>query len=118
MLDACAKKNVYLDQIFILKEIFYTVHVYIEESIAKEWQDWMIRVHIPDVMRTRCFDGSQISALIEPEKGGYKGFQIQYNTTSDRFATYQLDFAARLQKEHTEKYAGRFIASRFITEKI
>ncbi len=97
------------------KTIIYTVHIYIEEAIAQEWQDWMIRVHIPDVMRTRCFDGSQISALVDPVKEGYQGFQIQYNTSSARFSDYQAHFAARLQKEHTEKYEGKFLASRFIT---
>lgn len=98
--------------------IFYTVHIYIECAIAQEWQDWMIRVHIPDVMRTRCFDGSQITALVEPIKEGYQGFQIQYNTTSQRFLAYQTNFAARLQKKHEEKYEGRFSASRFITKNI
>ncbi len=97
------------------KTIIYTVHIYIEEAIAKEWQDWMIRVHIPDVMRTRCFDGSQIKSLIEPVKQGFLGFQIEYNTTPERFEDYQANFAARLQKMHTEKYEGKFIASRFIT---
>ena len=96
----------------------YTVHIYIETSIAKEWTEWMICTHIPDVMRTRCFDGSQISALLEPRKEGYHGFQIQYNTTPERFADYQSNFAARLQKEHTDRYQGRFLASRFITEEL
>jgi len=99
-----------------LVKIIYTVHIYIEETVSKEWQDWMIRVHIPDVMRTRCFDGNQISSLVEPVMEGYKGFQIQYNTSPDRFSGYQSDFAERLQKEHTEKYQGKFFASRFITE--
>ncbi len=96
----------------------YTVHIYIEESIAQEWLDWMMRVHIPDVMRTRCFDGSQINALVEPHKEGYKGFQIQYNTTRERFATYQSDFAERLQQEHTNRYHGRFLALRFVLESL
>ncbi len=96
--------------------ITYSVHIFIQESIADNWQDWMIRVHIPDVMRTRCFDGSQLSALIEPSKEGYRGFQIQYYTTPGRFAVYQADFAARLQKEHAEKYVGKFMASRFVTK--
>ncbi len=95
--------------------IIYTVHIYIHDAIAQEWQDWMIRVHIPDVMRTRCFDGSQMSSLLEPIQKDYQGFQIQYNTTTERFAEYQANFAARLQKEHTEKYEGKFIAFRFIT---
>lgn len=94
--------------------ILYTVHIYIKEEVAKDWYEWMIQSHIPDVMRTRCFDGSQIHPIIDPIKSGYKGFQIQYNTSTEKLVEYQTTFAKDLQKDHTQRYQGHFSASRFI----
>ena len=98
--------------------MLYSVHIYIENSFAKDWYEWMLGVHIPDVMRTRCFVGTKFSELIEPAKAGYQGYIIQYNTTEERLAEYQSNFAATLQAEHTARYEGHFLAERFISKNL
>ncbi len=95
--------------------LYYVVHVYIEEAVATRWLDWMTSVHVPDVLRTRCFDSARLSQLLEPVRPGYKAYQVQYVTTSaDRLEEYRQRHAAHLQDEHTQKFAGRFVASRYV----
>jgi hypothetical protein len=40
--------------------ILYNVTVSIDESVEKEWLQWMKEVHIPDVMNTGLFVSSKI----------------------------------------------------------
>ncbi len=96
--------------------LVYSVHIYIKKENATEWIDWMIQTHIPDVMRTKCFNGTQISDILDPQKQGYKGFIIQYNTTEKRLAKYQNEFAAALQADHQKRYNGLYLASRFVSQ--
>ena len=92
--------------------ILYNVTVSIDEMIADEWLDWMRSKHIPDVMATGCFIESRISRVHGEEDGGMT-FAIGYIAPSqDKFDEYQRDHAPSLQKEHGEKYSGRFAAFR------
>ena len=96
--------------------IMYTVSITIEAGIEREWLDWMRRVHVPDVLRTGCFVGSTIYRLVEPKRDE-PTYTIQYQCSSvGEYQRYRDKFAPSLQKEHSDRFSGRFRASRQILE--
>lgn len=96
--------------------ILYNVTVSIDPQIHEEWLNWMITQHIPDVMATQCFVESRILRVHGEEEGGLT-FAISYVSPSqDKLDEYQEKHAPALQREHNEKYSGKFAAFRtFLT---
>lgn len=92
--------------------ILYNVTVSIDESIHAEWLEWMRTEHIPQVMSTGCFIESRIARVHGEEEGGMT-FAIGYIApTQEDYDRYVSTFASDLQKDHSEKYAGKFAAFR------
>lgn len=97
--------------------IIYNVTVKIEKAIHEEWLSWMKSVHIPKVMATRCFEKYQICKLLHNEEDGGITYAFQYycNSMND-LQHYNINYAAGLQKEHTDRYKNRYVAFRTLME--
>ena len=97
--------------------IVYNVTVNIEDDVHDEWLKWMKEKHIPDVMKTGCFMESRICKLIVNEENGTRSYSIQYTCNSMKeYDRYQKEHASCLQKEHSERYASKFVAFRTLME--
>ncbi len=96
--------------------ILYNVTVSIDPAVSEDWLDWMRKQHIPDVMATGCFIESRISRVHGEEDGGMT-FAITYlSPDQQKLNEYREVHAPRLQKDHSERYEGRFAAFRtFLT---
>ena len=96
--------------------ILYNITVSIDEAVHIEWLHWMKTVHIPDVMKTGKFLDNKICKILAEEQGGLS-YSIQY--LAKDMATYE-DYlehdAPSLQKEHTDKYQGKFAAFRTLLQ--
>ena len=98
--------------------IIYSVTVAIEDSVEQDWLDWMKRVHVPDVVGTGCFSECRIHKVLE-SGGGEQSYVLQYRCRSlEEYHRYRDNFAAALQKDHTDRFAGRFRASRQLLEEL
>ena len=98
--------------------IIYSVTVTIEPAIEREWLDWMRRTHVPDVLRTGCFTGATIYKMFEATTDE-QTYVIQYQCSAmAEYHRYRDDFAAAVQKEHSDRFSGRFRASRQILEEV
>ena len=87
-----------------------------DESKEKEWLDWMIQTHIPDVLNTGKFIENKICKIHAEEQGG-KSYSIQYLAKNwDDYNDYLANYAAPLQKDHHEKYQGHYAAFRTVLE--
>lgn len=96
--------------------ILYNVTVNIDHEVKAEWFEWMNSHHIPDVMATGLFEECRFTKVIAEDDGG-ETYSIQYLCPNmESFMTYQNEHASRLQKEHTEKYQGKFAAFRTMLE--
>ena len=93
----------------------YNVTVTLEESIRDEWLAWMKEIHIPDVMRTGIFTESKICKLVTEEPEFTYAVQYMFRSMED-LRKYRDEFAPNLQKEHSEKFKGKFVAFRTILE--
>lgn len=96
--------------------IIYNVTVSIDDDVHEEWLNWMQEVHIPDVMETGMFLESRISKILAEEEGG-KAYSIMYLCKDhETLEQYQETHAPRLQADHTNRYAGKFVAFRTLLE--
>jgi hypothetical protein len=97
--------------------IIYSVSLRVDPAIAQEWLDWMRAVHIPAVLATGCFRGCTVGRVLEPPAGKREAFIIEYDAASgERLREYRERHASALQRAHTDRYAGRFEASRTVRE--
>jgi len=92
--------------------ILYNVTVSIDESAEQDWLQWMRSKHIPDVIATGCFLEGRLSRIHAEEQGGLTYAVSYVAPNQDKFEEYQSQHAAALQKEHTDRYSGRFAAFR------
>ncbi len=96
--------------------IIYNVTVNIENDVREEWLQWMKEKHIPDVMQTGFFVENKICKVLVDEEQGTT-YSIQYTCENmERLLEYQEVHAPRLQKEHSDKYANKFVAFRTVLE--
>jgi len=100
--------------------IIYSVTVAIDESIHQEWLDWMKEDHIPKVMETGYFHEYRMMRVISHQNQDQDiSYNIQYECESmAKLHQYQVQKAPELQKEHSDKYEGKFAAFRTLLEKV
>ena len=101
-----------------MSKIIYSVTVKIDNEVQDDWLEWMKTVHIPDVMNTGYFLENRICRVIGETDDG-TSYNIQYvcNSMKD-LHEYQVKHAPALQKDHTERYEGRFVAFRTLLDMI
>lgn len=95
--------------------LLYRVNVTLTDpTIDDDWATWMRDIHIPEVMETGCFTSVRMAKQIEPDVDN-PTYAIEYHAAGDEiFARYQRDHAPALQKDHTQRYQGKFQASRTV----
>lgn len=98
--------------------IIYNVTVKIDPEVHEEWFTWMKKKHIPDVLETGLFHDSRMAKVLIDEEDGIT-YSIQYRTDSfEKLDQYQKTAAPALQKEHTNRYEGKFVAFRTLLEEV
>ncbi|MEE2700241.1 MAG: DUF4286 family protein [Bacteroidota bacterium] len=96
--------------------IIYNVTVSIDKAVEVEWLDWMKSTHIPDVINTGLFSQCKVSRVLAEEMGGLT-YTIAYSCKNmEEYNLYKEKHAAKLQEEHSKKFAGKFAAFRTLLE--
>lgn len=94
--------------------IIYNVTVHIDEGAHRAWKEWMLAVHLPDVMATELFLEARFSRILTEVEEGYT-YSIQYLCNDIKtLKKYQQDHAARLQADHEQQFAGQYVAFRTV----
>ncbi|HLC82221.1 MAG TPA: DUF4286 family protein [Bacteroidia bacterium] len=93
----------------------YNVTVNLDESAHEDWLKWMKEKHIPDVLNTGCFTENRILKVLVDDEG--VTYSVQYHfDTMEIYEKYQKEFAPALQREHSERYANKFVAHRTLLQ--
>jgi hypothetical protein len=96
--------------------IVYNVTVSIDPEVHEAWIAWMKDVHIPEVLATGFFLENRIMR-VHGEDEGVISYAFQYLLPDmDSLLKYQQEHAPRLQKDHSERFQGRFAAFRTVLE--
>ncbi|TXK51974.1 DUF4286 family protein [Pontibacter qinzhouensis] len=97
--------------------ILYNITVNVENSVAEEWLDWMIQVHIPEVMATGYFLRNQVSRLLNEVENGGVTYAVQFFCRNlEDLEEYQRDHAPALQDKHTRRYGEKALSFRSLLE--
>lgn len=100
--------------------IIYNVTINIKKDVELEWVKWMKEIHISDIMKTNHFNSWKMFKILVP--AGMPDeitYVVRYTTNSkEKYEEYAKNEAPRLQREHVEKYPGKFTASRAILEDV
>jgi hypothetical protein len=98
--------------------IIYHVTIFLEASVEAEWIEWMKRTHISDVLRTGCFSGCRICKIVDVE-ATEPAYVMQYSCPSlEEYHRYRDNFAPALQREHSDRFSGRFRGARQLLEEV
>ena len=98
--------------------IIYSVTITIQVGIEAEWIDWMNKVHVPEVLQTGCFTECRIYKVLGSD-GEEPIYVMQYDCRSlEEYHRYRDNFAPALQKDHTDRFAGKFRGSRQLLEEV
>ena len=97
--------------------ILYNVTVKINTEVHDDWLHWMKTIHIPDVMNTQLFKAYQIARVLGQDEEDGITYAIQYSCPDMKtLQQYSTQHAPALQKEHTKRYEGKFVAFRTLLE--
>ncbi len=98
-------------------KILYNVTIIIDHAVHHEWKEWMLDVHIPDVMETKCMESYMMNKILDGKNPDGVTYAIQYLIPDmDTFKRYQKDFAPALQDAHNKRYKGKYGAYRTVME--
>jgi hypothetical protein len=97
----------------------YNVTLNVNYDVVDEWLQWMMEVHIPQVLATGCFVSNKIFRVLADEDSGGKTYSIQYYFNSmDDFNVYEEKYAIALRSETTKLFKDKFVAFRTLLEVI
>ena len=98
--------------------IIYNVTCNVENEILQEWLQWMLEIHIPEVMQTGFFLEANINKVISSNDDGIT-YAISYSCESiKKLHEYQRNFSGELQRKHTVRYGEKVVSFRTILETI
>ena len=98
--------------------IIYNVTISVEESITRDWLEWMKSEHIPEVMSCGIFIKAQINKVIT-QGDSNNTFAVAYTCKDIKsLHQYQMNFSVALQEKHIKHYGDKTVAFRTIMEVI
>ena len=80
---------------------FYEVSIEVMKEHSHAWVDWMISIHIPEVMKCGVFINAKLSKVTDPVSESYDTFHIQYSANSlQDIQLYRSEYSPALQASH------------------
>lgn len=108
---------------FILKLMFsmfiYNVTTKLNWNIHNAWVEWMLKEHMPSLIKSNCFIRYQLLKLHEQDETDGPTYVAQYFTESKALYNRYIEFYAdEFRKEVTSKWGNNFIAFSTLLEVI
>jgi len=92
--------------------MLYNVTVSIEPSLEPDWLLWMQTIHIPEVLKTRCFSRCVLSKVNGNEPNECTYSILYWAKDQAALNHYFNTYAEELQQQHKLRYDGNFVAFR------
>lgn len=97
--------------------IIYNITIKVDDDIAETWLNWLLDVHIPDVMSTHCFLEKKVVRLLETDDSEGPTYAIQYTAESRADYNRYIELhAPEMRRRSIEKWGDKFIAFRSVME--
>jgi len=88
----------------------YNITTNVEWSIHEAWLQWMLDIHIPEVLGTGCFSEHKFVRLLGIDETDGPTYAVQYyaETRSD-YNRYAELYSASLMRYATERWGDKII---------
>ena len=97
--------------------VIYNITVKVETKIAKEWLQWIMEEHIPEMMQTNCFVDNKVLRLLEVDDSEGPTYTIQFYAESKAdYNRYMEIHAKKIRFKTQEKWGDQLIAFRSVME--
>ena len=100
------------------KHVYYMVWFRVDEGTEDEWNQWMDKVHIPDILAAEGFISARKFCVQRDSAGLSFNYVTMYEIESlEAFERYNTsDYAERMREEHSSRYAHFVMAARTVLE--
>jgi hypothetical protein len=96
-----------------MSKILYNVTVKVDREVHKDWLRWMKRIHLPDMMSTGMFLEHKVCRLLGVDEEEGITYAVQYLCPDiETYQRYQMEHGTRLQRDHHQRYEGKYVAFR------
>lgn len=97
----------------------YNETIGIDQSLEKEWLDWLKNKYIPEVMKTGMFVESRIYKVLHENDDGTVSYSVQYFASSIQHVQQYLEHhAPPLVNELRTKFRDKHVAFRTLLEEV
>lgn len=97
--------------------IVYNVTVKVEHDIASDWRFWMLKEHIPMLLKTGCFTDAKLFRLVDQDDTDGPTFCAQYYCASRKeYDDYIDKYAAAMREESQKLWGKKFVAFRSLMQ--
>ena len=87
----------------------YNITTNVDESIHKEWLDWMEGTHIPDILATGNFYKALMTEVMVKEEMGGITYSVQFTSKSkEKLEKYLLQEDQKMQDEVMRLFGNKF----------
>lgn len=91
----------------------YNVTCKVSWQIHEHWLQWMQEKHIPEVMKSNCFERFQFLRLLDVDEEDGPTYTVQYYVESKSlYNRYIAQHAPALREDAIQKWGNQFIAFR------
>ena len=95
----------------------YNVTIKLDESIHKEWLEWMKGEHITDMINTGCFTEAKVLRLLEVDDSEGPTYAVQFIAESKaQYSLYVEKFATAMRQKSFDRWGNKFIAFRSVMQ--
>lgn len=95
----------------------YNLTIKVDVSIANEWLNWMLDIHIPEILGTGCFIKHQLLRLIEPDDSEGVTYAIQYFAeTIEKYKYYISHYDSTFRRENAEMWGDKYVDFRTLLQ--
>ena len=95
----------------------YNVTIKIDWSIHDAWVEWMKKEHMPEVVSTGCFTGSQLVRLLETDEKEGPTYAAQYYAAGKPDYNRYIELhATALRNDTMQKWGNQMMAFRSIMQ--
>lgn len=90
----------------------YNVTINIDESIHRDWLNWMKTEHIPAMLKTGKFSNALMTRVEVDEEMGGITYSVQYRTDSKETLNRYYKEDADEMRAQSKPFEGKFVAFR------
>ncbi|MDI9358227.1 MAG: DUF4286 family protein [Phycisphaerales bacterium] len=99
--------------------IIYNVTSKVSAPMQHDYIQWLKKEHVPDVLKTGCFDHAKIFRLLEVDDAEGPSFVIQYVTGNKaNYDRYIAQFANSLRQDAKDKWGHNIVSFRTVMEEL